>query len=85
MPLPSSAINRQPSPAFLIWIALGIAFSKLLPLSSGDTVAEFLWNGASQAGATANAGNYTGRIFAAVVFMIRTFLTLTPWRSCFPL
>lgn len=70
MPLPSSAINRQPSPAFLIWIALGIAFSKLLPLSSGDTVAEFLWNGASQAGATANAGNYTGRIFAAVVFMI---------------
>ena len=70
MPLPSSAINRQPSPPFLIWIALGIACSKLLPLSSGDAVAEFLWNGASQAGATANAGNYAGRIFAAVVFMI---------------
>lgn len=66
----SSTANRQLSRAFLIWIALGIACSKLLPLSSGDAVTEFLWNGASQAGATANAGNYAGRIFAAVVFMI---------------
>lgn len=68
-PLSSSTANRQPL-AFLIWIALGIAFSKLLPLSSGGSVAEFLWNGAPNAGTVSNAGNYAGRIFIAIVFIL---------------
>ncbi len=68
-PTVSAAADRRSSLVFLVWIALGIAFSRLLPLSGGDTVATFLWGSSPDAGAASNGGNYAGRIIIGLAFI----------------